>query len=177
MTTQDNINRFLALMENREANALRQFFDIEKTYWIVQYKARSPQCKMYLEYNDLYLYIQTDLAIPRIAKDCFLPLYFYLLNLNEYLSVVKFGLSEGTGVTLMAELPLDTLKYQIFESAIKTIANVFWLYRPEILLIATDNKLGGLIMPKMLSHDLAPIKILNTNQVKMEEYNDGRNKY
>jgi len=76
MTTQANISNYLSMMEKREVSVLRQAFNFEKTYWEVHYKARSPQCTMYLEYNDSYLYIQTDLALLALPRIVFFPYIF-----------------------------------------------------------------------------------------------------
>lgn len=163
METEAKIRNFLSMMKKQEAGALRQDFDFEKLYWKVHYKVNNaPEYIMYIEYNDLYLYVQTDIELPRVAKKCFLPLYFYLLNLNEHLSMVKFGILKTTIITLMAEVPLEDIKYSVFERTIKMVANVLEQYRPEIYLISTDEKLAELIMPKLPSCDLALIKMLDT---------------
>ena len=164
MSTDTEINTFLYVIEQKDSNKKWSvFYNADKEYWTAEYKGITPPCKINLETTEQFVYMQANVGDFHIHTECSSALWFYLLRLNEDLPLVKFGLLGNGAVALMAELPLDVLSLNSFETVIRLMVDVFAQYRREIELLASDSELAKMIAPEAQASVRPPIKVVQNS--------------
>jgi len=116
---------------------------VEKNdYWVVTYQKSYPPFRFYIEFNDDILYIQYLFNDMRVRYICWPSLYRVLLRLNEKISIIKFGITDRNGLSMMGELPaeqfsLNTLQ-NLLRLMVQSLEDLYW----EIIIVAENEALA-----------------------------------
>jgi hypothetical protein len=150
MSADAEVNAYLQVIGQKDPQKWSVFYSAEKLYWAAEYKGVIPPCKINLEIGGQFVYMQVNLGDIRVHSECSPSLWYYLLRLNEDLPIVKFGMLENGMIVLMAELPLEMLSLNSFETIIRLVTEVFAQYRREIELLASDHELANIILSQKI---------------------------
>ena len=146
MISSNEISGFLSVIEAEDQKHWSSKYVQEKHYWKLTHSGTSPACEIYIELNGAVLCLQIELGEFRVRPECQAALYFFLLRLNDDLSVVKFGLQEGGKITIMAESLASAVSLHVFEELLQALIAVYSQYRREIELLAGEPSLANFVM-------------------------------
>ncbi len=160
MSTDTEINTYLQAIEQKDPKNWTVFYNIEKVFWTAEYKGVTPPCKINLEISGQFVFMQVGLGDFHVRAECYQALWYYLLRLNEDLPIVKFGLLENGTASLMAEIPLEMVSLNSFETVIRLIIDVFVQHRREIELLASDQELANILLPQTSASTRPSVKVI-----------------
>lgn len=143
MTTSVEIGAYLEVLEKYDSKNWTWNYFRAGSYWHVKYDGVTPSCEINIGLSDSLLYMHVDLSgYLHLKAECQQAFYFFLLRLNDDLSVIKFGLGPDGKPALMAEVPAVLVGEQIFENLLQRMIAVFAQYRQELVLLAGESELA-----------------------------------
>lgn len=113
----------------------------ENNHWHLGYKGNDRQFEVFLSFNSFWAYFQMPLLSEVHGLDLQTSsyreaLYRYLLELNDQVYWVKFGLDKDGQILLLLDIPIEMFDLERFRWAIRTLARYANDFSYEIQIIA-----------------------------------------
>lgn len=113
-----------------------------ENFWVVTHQKSYPPFHFYIEFDEELLYVQYLFRDIRIRYACWPALYRVLLRLNEELSLIKFGVTNGSGLSMMGELPAEQFSLNVLQNLLRLMVqcleDLYW----EIAIVAESEALA-----------------------------------
>lgn len=135
--------------------------DIGNGHWKAIYKGFDRPFDVYLSFDASWVYFQTVILLPAAANvesnnlQTTNFLYAYLLELNERIHWLKFGLDQDEQILMMLEIPCKRFTLEQFQLATKAIAAYANQLAYDIQIIANFRQ-ENRISPFLLKHQYKP---------------------
>ncbi len=99
---------------------------------------RDEEYDLFVAQTDAWLHFAVSPLTPRPKAECVSPLHEILLRLNQSLRLARLALDDEGDVALLADLPLDDLRYAHFAAALDALTGCTRQLAGELSRLATQ---------------------------------------
>ena len=113
--------------------------EVEPGIWRASFAdEREEEYDLFVAQTDDWLHFAASPLTPRPAAECVSSLHEILLRLNQSLRLARLALDDEGDVCLLADLPLDDLRYAHFAAALDALTGYTRQLAGELSWVATQ---------------------------------------
>ncbi|MBI3961070.1 MAG: hypothetical protein HY328_19835 [Chloroflexi bacterium] len=113
--------------------------EVEPGIWRASFAdEREEEYDLFVALSDNWLHFAVSPLTPRPVTECFFSLHETLLRLNQSLRLARLALDDEGDVALLADLPLDDLRYAHFAAALDALTSYTRRLAGELSWVATQ---------------------------------------
>lgn len=126
---------------------IQEFFDryewsceeVEQGIWRAGFAdEREDEYDLFVAQTEAWLHFAVSPLTPRPTLECAIPLHETLLHLNQSLRLVRLALDDEGDVALLADLPLDDLRFAHFSAVLDALTGYTRQLAAELGRVATQ---------------------------------------
>jgi len=113
--------------------------EVEPGIWRASFAdEREEEYDLFVAQTEEWLHFAVSPLTPRPRLECSIPLHETLLRLNQSLRLARFALDDEGDVALLADLPLDDLRFAHFAAALDALTGYTRQLAGELGRVATQ---------------------------------------